>query len=193
MNYIDILIWFSAILTISGFLFTSLTYILFPDLRTSSQKLAFWLTGASSGYVITTFIITRSDKSLLCIIESFCIQYFSIVVIFITVVVAMNMRKIFIVYKTKPLDCRVEITIYHRIFVWGLPLLLALLPLFLRAYGKNDTDHYCWIKTDHADKQKNNIGIMCEVICFFIPFLVSVGHNIIIYVSIARDAKELKV
>jgi hypothetical protein len=183
----------TAFLTIGGFLFTLLTYLIFPDLRTATQILVFWLTGASVGYIATNFITPRNDGSQICTLESFCVQYFSLVVIFTTVVVAQNMHKIFRVYQTKPLDCRVEVEMYHALFVWGVPIIFAFIPLFADVYGKNNSDLYCWIKTDSESEHKNNLGVICQVICFLVPLFLSVTHNCWVYYSISSKAQELKV
>lgn len=64
-------VYVSVALSITGSLFTLLTFVLFPELRTNSRSFACWLALGGLGYSTTIFFRADRTQGLPCMIESF--------------------------------------------------------------------------------------------------------------------------
>ncbi len=107
--------------------------------------------------------------------------------------VSKNIKNIIRRYDVNPQECRIEVTKHHMIFVWGFPLIFACIPLITNHYGRNDDDIFCWINSNSSSSKHNQIAILEQFLCFYIPFLLILVYNIYVYVVVFKRAQEISV
>ena len=180
-------------LSISGSLFTILTYLIFPESRTTTQIFALWLAMGSLGYSAPTFMrSTAYDNHVVCVMSGLILSYFSLTTLFTTACVAQCMRAIFQAAK-EHIPPKISIEWWHWVFVWCVPLLLIPLPLTTKSYGMNREDEFCLIKTDFDKSRRDTIGDIWEAVILYIPVFVVIMFLAYAYRDISRCMKSWQV
>ena len=72
------------------------------------------------------------------------------------------------------------------LFIWGLPAVLAVLPLTTRNYGHTENDVFCWIAHDEEDAKSVAFSKLWQAVTVGIPATVGVGYNMWVYYRIMR-------
>lgn len=186
LGYLVVLI--ASTLSIVGSLFTILTYLLFPDLRSKSQVFAIWLAVAALGYCLPVYFAEYNHLKYFCRLYGPIVIYFDLVAVFTTVVVANIMYDIF-----ATCGQRIQIVRKHYIFVFVAPLILVSLPFTTNHYGSSGGELFCWIKTSTGNVKRNRLGYMWEGVTFFIPLCAALIYNFWVYGYIILRVKQWQV
>ena len=177
-------IWIAISLSLVGNATSFTTWYMFPDLRSTSQTFALWLAIGSTGYNICTILQQFIDQNgMLCNVIASIDNYFSLVSIFTTVIVAFYMKIIFLPSSTTITD-RMKLKKWYYYFVFTLPVPICLLPFTTNSYGKNEGDIYCWLRTDSNNEEKNTIGFMWQMLSFYVPLIICILYIAFIYTKI---------
>lgn len=184
----------SSILSFLGCTMMVLYYLYFPADRAVAHVFCLWLGICGIGLASTTFIIVDEIKTgdILCIIFPMIEDYFILCGSFTTVIIAIRVKKI-IFQDMGCLQLSDQHLRYYFAFIWGLPLILVLLPLTTGSYGKNDDDFYCFLKHDRDGKQLENIiAKIWLVMAFYVPILLSMFTIIVIYSQCIRQLNVIQ-
>jgi Na+/H+-dicarboxylate symporter len=69
----------------------------------------------------------------------------------------------------------------------------VILPFSTSSYGKNEEDLYCFIKTDHDELYKNQIGRLWGGVILYLPVGISIIFNIVTYYRSYKLSKLIEV
>lgn len=185
---------FSTLSTI-GCLMMILYYVHFPKDRAAAHLFCLWLGISGIGLASTTFVYVNDvdNGDFLCIMFPVIEDYFILATSFTTVIIAIRVKSIVFQYEGCLVLSDSQLKKYFGC-VWGIPLILVLLPLTTGSYGRNDSDRYCFIKHDRDGKEYENIIAKLWIICsFYAPVLLSVGTVVVLYWQCTRQIKLLQV
>lgn len=180
-------------LSLFGGSFTILSYILFPSCRSPSQVFALWLAISSLGYGIIPFIRKYNHYEIMCQLTGYLDNYFYLVAIFTTTVIANCMKTIFLSNSQTRDSIKLSLQPKNYLFVWILPLFLNILPFSTNNFNQDEDTKLCGINTDTSNKYKNNIGFLWMGVILYIPFLLCFLYNVYIYSAIWQKVKTWKV
>ena len=184
----------SSSLSVIGCTMMICFYINFPEERAVSHLFCLWLGISGIGVASTSFIIVDvEDGDVLCTLFACVEDYFILCASFTTVVIAIRIKKIIFQMDGYLVISDLQFKVYCC-FVWGLPLMLTLLPLATGSYGQNDDDVYCFIKYDRDNRHiENVIAKVWVVASFYGPVLLSVSAIIVIYSQCIHRLHTLQV
>ena len=170
----------SSTLSFIGSLFIVVSWMLFARLRTFPFRLVLYLSIADIGNSLAT-ILAIAEKgmdepngcvktSVLCSISGFLMQFFEVASFFWILNISINLYLI-LVKKVGNAIFGFEKT-YH-LLAWGVPLILAVIPVFLDAYG--DAGSWCWIKEQFPALRM--VLLYCPLIIIMIAASVNFGQS----------------
>lgn len=187
---VPISIILATCLSFVGSFLTLCTYFLFKDTRNTSSTFALWYAFASIGYGALTFVAYIYEISEFCKIAATLETYFLLISVFTTVVVAYCMNNLFNTQIGIATNYSLQVENSYYFIAFVLPCFFAIIPWITTQYGKNSSDTFCWVETDNESEQKNAIGFMWEALSFFIPLILSLIYNAIIFVSIINTCRK---
>lgn len=130
------------------------------------------------GYSIGAFFGDPDDDSSLCTTQAIMISFFELSSVLWTTMIAFTLTTLI---KDQTKDVTQLIGRMHA-FCWGVPLLLALLPLTTSSYG--DSGGWCWIRTSEW-------GSFWRFLQFYVPLWLAFGYNSIVYFRVQPRIQEL--
>jgi hypothetical protein len=170
-----------GILSTIGCVAVILTYIKFPPLRVFSGKISLFLSIAGIGSASCLFMGSPADESIECQIQGFFYTFFANVTLTTTSYISWVMLKIF--YHGFPARGKVDVSFPKTLAIWGIPFLLATLPLFFHEYKFHSHVRMCWI---HASREARLTAIILQFVSFYIPLTIALVFNTAAYYALAK-------
>ena len=176
---LNIVVDFTAGLSLLGCLFIILVYLFFKELRVFAFKLVLHMTVCDSIRCVG-FLLVHADKSL-CEVQAVLVQAGSLGSILWNGVIARTL------YLSVVKDMRgVENTeLKYTALVYTVTLVLTGLPWTTLSYG--DSEGWCWIKGEHGDYLAGNIW---RAVCLYFPLLLVTLNNLYSYYHIIRTLRQ---
>lgn len=193
--YVVVVTYMFPTLSIIGCVMMIVNYFYSPKDkdRAAAHLFCLWLGISGIGLASTSFVFMNVENGdFLCTLLPLVEDYFILCSSFTTVVIANRVKKIVFQHEGCLSLSESQLKTYC-VCVWGIPLLLVLLPLTTGAYGRNDGDLYCFIKYDGDGKEKDNVIAKCWVFGFYGPVLLSVCTIMIIYWQCIQQINILQV
>ena len=195
--YIIIATYLSSTLSFIGCFMMVIYYVCFPTDRAAAHLFCLWLGISGIGLALATFIRGQAKDvdsgDFLCTLFPLIEDYFILCSSFTTAIIAIRVKIIVFQQKGCSSLSDSQLKTYFAV-VWGLPLLLVLVPLTTNSYGRNDGDWYCFFKYDRDDKEKDNVWAKAWMfLLFYGPILVSFCVIIVIYAQCVIQINILQV
>jgi hypothetical protein len=130
-----------ASLSIVGGCFMLMSYAKFKELRTTFGTISMWFGICGIGAAIYPVMGPANEGTFKCIMQSIIGTYFVLASLLASTVLVHTLFRLFY-----PLDgatgvtAQLMVTPRNIIFVWGTPLVMALIPLITESYGNDDGD-----------------------------------------------------
>jgi len=167
-------------ISIASALIALITFLKFSEIRTYPIKLICYLCVC---IILGFSAFIASDKDPIpsnnpgCIFIAIVVHYFFIANFCWTFCIAFNFYQM-IVRRNRSSQ---SLEIYYHIFSWGLPSILCLVTGLTFSYGNvvGGNTGQCWIKSD-----------LFRFLCFFIPGLLIISSNGILFFFIGREIHE---
>jgi hypothetical protein len=150
-----------SIVSIIADLFILISYCIFPSIRSQTLEFATWLAIGSFGFCACTAFLPFMDSDIVCTLHGILNNYFALISVFTTAVIADKIRLIFLCLDTSPVPS-VKATYLDISFVFIFPAILVALPLLTNHYGNPNDQLFCWIKVSSMSKRRNRIGYFWE-------------------------------
>jgi hypothetical protein len=179
-------------LSLLGSLATIATYALFADIRSTSLTFAVWLAVASSVYGLMTWLKPSDDDYAACAFVGFVTTYCNLVAVLTTTVVAFGMKQLFSFRDAEVAPSHRVFSIIRKryvLFVFGVPLLVALLPFTTGSYGKSERENTlsCWIVASSSAW-----GVAWRF-TFYGIVILAVAFTSYVYISVFYKFSDLRV
>eukprot|EP01006_Ploeotia_vitrea_P040811 TRINITY_DN66462_c7_g1_i1.p1 TRINITY_DN66462_c7_g1~~TRINITY_DN66462_c7_g1_i1.p1 ORF type:complete len:285 (-),score=121.11 TRINITY_DN66462_c7_g1_i1:715-1569(-) len=158
-------------LSIVGTLFITLSYVVFPSLRSFPYKIIVFL-GLADFFNALSYLIGLNSE--LCQLQAAMSQFFAVATFFWTACFAYNIVQV-LVYQH--MDVSRNEPYYHMVS-WGVPAVLLVINLALDSFG--DGVVWCWISADHP---------YLRFLTFYLPLLAIVCFNAVVYVVVSRSLR----
>jgi len=179
----SVLTWLNftfALFSLLGSSFIMFMYWKCAELRNFAFKMVFWIAFSDFFYAIGDMMLDSPSGSFACYLQALLISYFELSSMLWTVAIAFTLH-ITILRKDPNFLLDVEGSARkYALFCWGIPLVLAILPLTTSSYG--DSGGWCWISTDASYAA----GTAWRFVQFYGPLWLSIGYNIYVYIHITR-------
>ncbi|KAH7296518.1 hypothetical protein KP509_26G026500 [Ceratopteris richardii] len=155
----------------SGFIV--LCYLLFKELRKFSFQLVFYL---SLSDLLCSFFNILGDpgKGFLCYVQGYATQFFSVASFLWTTTIAFTLHRTVVKHKT---DVEELGPIFH-LYVWGISLILAIIPSIGNDYGQAGA--WCWVQNETV------AGKVVRFITFYVPLWGAILFNGVVYFQVIR-------
>uniref|UniRef100_A0A7S2TMP9 G-protein coupled receptors family 2 profile 2 domain-containing protein n=1 Tax=Lotharella oceanica TaxID=641309 RepID=A0A7S2TMP9_9EUKA len=174
-NIAIVSIFFSCI-SFCGSSFIVFMYIRHPQLRSFVFQLVVWISASDIMYSIANAIGNPSDGSAACYTQAIMIQFFGLSSMLWTVTIAYTVDRVYL--KGRSIEEAAEIKKTFHYIVWGISLLLTILPATTGNYGQSTG--WCWIDV----KENAEAGTAWRFVTFYIPLWLVAGYNLSVYAHV---------
>eukprot|EP00470_Lotharella_oceanica_P013337 CAMPEP_0170182584 /NCGR_PEP_ID=MMETSP0040_2-20121228/28293_1 /TAXON_ID=641309 /ORGANISM="Lotharella oceanica, Strain CCMP622" /LENGTH=341 /DNA_ID=CAMNT_0010428051 /DNA_START=181 /DNA_END=1204 /DNA_ORIENTATION=- len=127
-------------------------------------------------YSIANAIGNPSDGSAACYTQAIMIQFFGLSSMLWTVTIAYTVDRVYL--KGRSIEEAAEIKKTFHYIVWGISLLLTILPATTGNYGQSTG--WCWIDV----KENAEAGTAWRFVTFYIPLWLVAGYNLSVYAHV---------
>ena len=162
-------------LSLIGSIFIISAYIWLKSIRSFAFKLVFFM---SISDIIHSISLLLPPQGLSCQVQGFLLQYSAISSVLWTLNIA------FALYVTALKGERDPARYQTRFLILGyiIPLLLALVPLFLDAY--NEAAGWCWINSSFS------VDLALRLFCFYFIVWTVIPFNLFAYIKVIYKIKQ---
>jgi hypothetical protein len=173
-----------SLVSLLGSAFILLSVASLPKLQTFAFRLIAALALSNVG-LDTAFLLGNPERSdAVCLAQGLMRVYFSIVGFFITTAITLTCYNIIIKRDFSMQDSMKKV----MALCWGIPLIMALLPLTTGNYG--DVGAWCSISTD--DIRHLDAGTVWRFLMLYIPMWVSVCVNFWMHFQVSKAIRGLE-
>ena len=157
-----------ALISVSLSFFVVLSFLIFRKMRRSVFMMFIFFISLCDLIANASVFFPGTDESIWCFFQGIFMQYFYSVSFIWTMILTYNMYSL----GTKG-KLGVDIKTFHLI-AWGVPLVLALLPLTTETYrSAKDDDDWCWINSRYEERDGSQfLTYFWTMVSFWIPLFL---------------------
>lgn len=165
-----------------GSCFVMVCFVAIPRLRNFGFKLVFMLACSEAFYSIAYLMGSPEAESFLCKLQALMLSFFSLSSLLWTSAISYTLVRS--VTQPRRIGIHLKEPSFH-IVAWGIPLILALLPMLTESYGKQDA-HFCWIKNEGIDN-------FWRFFQFYVPLFACIVYNALCYQKASKTVHHAQV
>ena len=158
-----------------GSTFIISAYIWLKSIRSFAFKLVFFM---SISDIIHSVCLLLPPKGVSCVVQGFLLQYSAVSSVFWSFNIAFSLYMTALKGERDPARYQTKFLILAYI----VPLLLAIIPLFLNAYSQ--AGGWCWINSSFS------VDLALRLFCFYFIVWTVIPFNLYVYVKVIHKLKR---